>query len=261
MSIGSLPEQSHDVKTSVDKALGLLDVFAVGDRDVGVSELARRAGMPKSTAFRLLTILESNHFVKRQGQRYALGHHLFELGQRVPYCQHGSLRDIAVPFLEDLCRGSSETVHLAVLDGVEAIYINKIHGHARSHLASSIGSRVPVNCSGVGKALLAHSDQATIAEALQRGLRRRTAYSTISPRLMADELQRIREHGVAFDNEEAMVGINCVGAPILDASGQAIASISVAGPVGRFKPQRFASAVRRTAAAIARAAAERDGLC
>ncbi len=252
-AIRALTPSAQSGETSVDKALGLLSLFGVADRTVGVSELARRAGLPKSTAFRLLNILEANRLVERQGRQYALGHHLFELGQRVPFCQPGSLRDVSAPFLDDLRRASGETVHLAVLDGLEAIYIDKIHGRAESRCPSAIGRRVPANCSGVGKALLAYSDMAGITEVFRDGLRRRTPYSIILPRLMAEELQRIRQNNVAFDNEEAKVGINCVAAAVLDSSGRAIASVSIAGPVGRFNPKRFARAVDQAARSIAAA--------
>lgn len=253
-AIRALTPSTQNGETSVDKALGLLSLFGVADRSVGVSELARRAGLPKSTAFRLLNILEANRLVERQGRQYALGRHLFELGQRVPFCQPGSLRDVSAPFLDDLRRASNETVHLAVLDGLDAIYINKIHGRAESRCPSAIGRRVPANCSAVGKALLAYSDPASINEVLLGGLRRRTPYSIILPRLMGEELQRIRQHHVAFDNEEAKVGINCVAAPVLGSSGRAIASVSIAGPVGRFNPKRFARAVDQAARSIAAAA-------
>ncbi|WP_405970529.1 IclR family transcriptional regulator [Streptomyces sp. NBC_00988] len=242
-------------ETSVDKALQLLDVFTADDRCIGVAELARRAGLPKSTAFRLLTVLESNRLVARHGRQYTLGHHLFELGQRVPHCRPGGLRDTAAPFMEHLFQVSQETVHLAVLDGTDAMYIGKIRGRGRALCPSSIGSRAPAACTGVGKAMLAFSDPALIRQVIGEGLRRRTPFTIVAPRLLGNELGRIRAEGVAYDNEEAKVGVVCVAAPIFDASKNVIASVSITGTPGRFSPQRFAHEVERAALGITRAQA------
>jgi IclR family KDG regulon transcriptional repressor len=247
-------------ETSVDKALVLLDAFGTSEAAVGVSELARRAGLPKSTAFRLLATLEAHRLVVRRGRQYSLGHRLFELGQRVSYCQPASLRDMATPYLADLYQLSHETVRLAVLDGAEVAYIHDIHGHASVRSIINIGCRLPALCTAAGKAMLAFAPRETAHMALEQGLRRRTPFSIVAPNLLVAQLRRIRQSGVAFDHEECRVGLVCVAAPVLDADGTAVAAISMTGRGGNFAAEKFAPSVQKAAAAVSRAyAAARAG--
>lgn len=131
------PEQ----QTAVDKALTLLKQLAEHDREIGVSELARHTGLTKSTAFRLLGILQRNDLVERVGSNYRLGTQLFDLGTRVYGPTSLLLRERLLPHLADLYELTHETVHLAVLHDTDIVYINKIHGHraTRSPPASAPG--------------------------------------------------------------------------------------------------------------------------
>jgi IclR family KDG regulon transcriptional repressor len=238
--------------TSVDKALALLNSFEIGDLSVGVSELARRVRIPKSTAFRLLSILETNGMVVRDGNRYALGYRLFELGQRVPDLQPHRLRDIATPHMEDLYRLSGESVHLAVLDGCDVTYLSKIFGHRQSPCPTAIGRRTPAHCTAGGKALLAFSGPDRVRAMLSTGLIRRTPYTIVAPGLFVRELEQVRRRGFALDAEEAQIGVTCVAAPILSKDRHAVAALSISGPVGRFDPRRYTRQLSAVAAQVAR---------
>jgi IclR family transcriptional regulator, KDG regulon repressor len=236
--------------TSIGKALALLDAFTDDVPSMGASELARRAGVPKSTAHRLLCFLEGSGYVERAGTSFRLGRRLFELGNHIAYCRPRGLRDVALPYLTDLYERSHQVVHLAVLDGTDVLYLEKLFGHRHVRMPSHVGGRVPATCCGLGKALLAFGDTAAVDAAIAAGLRPRTPYTLASETLFRAELAHIRREGVAYDREEVALGLTCVAAPVRK-QGAAVAAVSLAGRSGAFDPTKLATAVRRAAAAIA----------
>ncbi|MCD9199814.1 IclR family transcriptional regulator [Aeromicrobium wangtongii] len=245
-------EADSSTTPSVMKALLLLDAFRGAGPTVGVSEIARRAGVSKSTAFRLLAHLERGGYVERHGTDYCLGRHLFELGNSVPICLPHGLRDVAAPLLGQLFTRTQKVVHLAVLDGTEVVYVEKLHGPGAVNVATTVGGRMPASCSSLGKAILAFSDRETIGRVLRSGLPRRTAYSIADPARLLQELGRVRAKGVAFDREEIQLGLVCAAAPVLR-DGRAVAAVSVSGQALGFNPESIAAEVHRTADAISRA--------
>jgi DNA-binding IclR family transcriptional regulator len=234
--------------TSVDRALALLDAFGAEGAPVGVTELARRAGLAKSTAHRLLSVLERRGLVTRQGVEYSLGLRLFELGSRVPVGTNGQLMDVAMPYLEELCALTRQTVHLAVLDDADTVYLAKLHGRSALPSPSRVGARLPAHCTGLGKAMLAFSPGAVVSRIVRHGLEPHTRHTIADPRVFAQHLDRIRHRGISFDQEETRLGLGCVAAPVLDSGDRALAAISVAGPVHLVA--HHTSAVRRTADSI-----------
>ena len=238
------------IDTSVGKALALLDALGSGSASLGVSELARRADLPKSTAFRLLACLEDAGYVDRLGTEYCLGRRLFELGNQIAYCRPSGLRDVALPYLSELFERTHHIVHLAVLDGVDVLYLEKLFGHDPTESPSHVGRRVPAACCGLGKAMLAFGSPESVRDVIAKGLERRTPYTIASANLFLDELARIRAEGVAFDREEVALGLTCVAAPILKGD-RAVAAVSVSGPTSRFDPATIVQPVRRAAASIA----------
>jgi DNA-binding IclR family transcriptional regulator len=215
-----------------------------------VSELARRADLPKSTAFRLLACLEEAGYVDRMGTAYCLGRRLFELGNQIAYCQPSGLRDIALPYLCELYERAHHIVHLAVLDGVDVLYLEKLFGHDPTKAPSHVGRRVPAACCALGKAMLAFGPPQSVRDVIEKGLQRRTPYTIAYPKLFLDELARVRKDGVAYDREEVALGLTCVAAPVLRGE-RAVAAVSVSGPTGRFDPATMVNPVRKAAAAIA----------
>ena len=138
----------------INRAVDLLAAFTHGPGSVlTLAELARRTGLPKPTLHRLLAALEVQGLVDRTASGYQLGIRLFELGEHVP--RKHKLREAALPFMQDLFEASHDTVHLAVLDGTDVVYLERIHGHRALNVASRVGGRLPAHCTGVGKALLA----------------------------------------------------------------------------------------------------------
>ncbi|MFJ7044379.1 IclR family transcriptional regulator [Streptomyces sp. JV178] len=243
-----------DQQTAVDKALVLLKSLAEQDGEIGVSELARRSGLTKSTAFRLLGILQRNDMVERVGSDYRLGTQLFDIGTRVYGQTSLQLRERLLPHLADLYVLTHETVHLAVLHNTDIVYVNKIHGHRATRSPSRIGARLPAYCTAVGKALLAFDHDAAEA-AVSAGLPQLTEYTITDPAAFHAELGHIRRTGIAYDRQEAAYGLTCVAVPIMGPVGRPVAAFSVAGAEHRFDRARFAPALRRVAYEATRAVA------
>lgn len=245
------PAETGGHLASVSKALMLLDIMRSAPGPVGVSMLARDAGMPKSTTFRLLAYLEQSGFVERAGKAYQLGWRLFELGNHVEHCRPSGLREIALPYLADLHARTGMNVHLAVLSGTDVVYLEKIHGLRSIPIGTSVGTRMPATISALGKAMLAYADRATLREVFESGLEGRTPYSLRQPGQLIAQLRETRETGVAYDREESQLGINCVAAPI-HADGEVIAALSVCGPTRPVSAEAHADLVRVAARDISR---------
>ena len=227
------------VLSSVSKALELLETFTAEKPELSLSELARRIGAHKSSAFRLLSTLEAHGFVQRSqtGRGYRLGWKPLELAGRLRY----GLRELAAPFLEELAGRSGEIVHLSVLDGTQIVYLDK-HGRSQPLTVSTrVGGRSPAHASAMGKALLAGLSAAELRRLLGgRRLARFTPNTITDARRLARELEAIRRQGFALDDEEAFPGIRCVAAPLRDREGRVLAAVSVTVPAQRMGARRQA---------------------
>lgn len=234
----------------LDKATALLSGFQPGESEVGLAELARRAGVAKPTAHRLLADLETWALVERTPGGYRLGLRLFELGQVVP--RQRELQETASPYLADLYEATRETVHLAVPDGAEVVYVQKLAAPGGPLIPSRLGGRMPAHCTGVGKALLAFGPPERLAAVLNAGLSRVAPRTTVLPGMLGKELAEIRLKGIAEEHEESAVGVACVAAPIIGPDGLALAAISITGWSNRLSATRVAPAVRTAALALSR---------
>jgi DNA-binding IclR family transcriptional regulator len=228
----------------------VLQAFQPSDAQLTLAEITRRTGLPKTTVHRLLAELQQSGLIERTSDGVRLGMGLFELGQLVP--RQRGLRESAMPFLNDLYEATRETVHLAVLEQHEVVYIAKITGRAAPAVPSRVGGRMPTYCTGVGKVLLAYAPPETRRAVLDGPLHRRTPYTIVMPGRLRRELAAVRRRGLAFENEESSLGIACVACAVFDQAGQAVAAVSIAGWVNRLDTTRVASAVRTAALGISR---------
>jgi len=235
---------------SVTKALRLLDVFRSGGPVLGVSELARQAGVAKSTAFRLLALLEEAELVERDGRGYRLSWRLFELGNTVQHRWPSGLREIAAPWLTEVFVQSRQVVHLTVLEGNDVLFLDKVSGPKSLRLPTSVGCRLPASVTASGKVMLAFSPAARVRDVLEGGLSARTRYSITEPGRLAMELKRVRESGFAVDREEMNLGVVGVAAPVITGAN-VIAAVSIVGSVTQFDLEANASLVRNAARRIA----------
>ncbi|MFF0087043.1 IclR family transcriptional regulator [Streptomyces canus] len=233
----------------LDKAAAILDCFIPGGEAFRLSELSVRSGLPKPTVHRLAADLVRLGWLERSGPHYRLGAKLFELGSLVPH--RLDLREAALPFLQDLFEATRETVHLGVREGLEIVYLERIHGHEALRLPSRIGGSLPLSCTGVGKALLAFSGPELTEELLSQPLPSLTPHSITDPARLRMALEKTRVSGLAYEEQEAALGVSCIAAPVFD-GGAAVAALSVAVPRDRFSPAQLAPAVRTAALGLSR---------
>jgi DNA-binding IclR family transcriptional regulator len=239
---------------SIQRAAALLRALA-GDSALGVSELARRTGLHKSTVSRLLATLASEALVEREpgSDKYRLGLELARLAGQV--ARFGDLKVAAHPALLALGAEARETVHLAVRDGDEVVNVEEFAGPHLVRQASWLGRRTPLHCVANGKALLAFAPRTVIERVLDSPLSAITPRTTTDPRELRAELQRVRERGYAVALGEVEEGLHAVAAPVLGADGFAIAAVSVSGPSYRVTPERLPELGALTVATAKRIAA------
>ncbi len=247
-----------DPRSVLGRAVRILRCFTSGDDTLSFGEVTRRTNIPKATVYRLAKELSELRIVECTGEGVRLGIGLFELGELVP--RQRSLREAALPYMQDLQQATEKTVHLAILDRREVLYIEKLPGRSGPELPSRVGGRMPAYCTGVGKAMLAHSDPALIQEIIDIGLRRRAPHTIISARVLGQQLSHIRELGVAFEHEESSRGVECVACPVLRPDGSPIAALSISGWVNRLDAAKFAPAVKTAALSFSRQLRENSEL-
>jgi len=229
------PDKDPSTATAVERALNILEATAQRREGLNNSEISRRLAIPKSSASYILRVLDRRGYLRRDVQtgRYRLGLKVLSLGKDA---QAGvdlagvNLVDVALPFMRGLSEKIGMTVHLAVLDQGEAVYVEKVEAPGFFKVNTWVGRRMYLHSTSVGKALLAWMPKAE-AEAIlrQQGLKKRTPKTIISvPRLVA-ELERVRQLGHAVDDEENSLGARCLGAPIFDAGGNVAAALGVSG--------------------------------
>lgn len=239
---------------SAGRVLDLLDLLSRSG-PLGVSEIARRMAISKTVAWRLAdTLHERGYAVKDPDtRRYMLGLKVLELSASVRY--RLEIVKVARPYIEELVGKCDETVDLGVYDRNEVVFVDKKESTRSVRMVSSIGRRLPLHCTGTGKALLAFLPDSEIDRVISRGLARYTDNTITTPEDLRRELARIRADGYAVDRQEFEMGVKCVGAPVLNPDGKAVAAISIAGPAARITDERIpalAEMVKAAAEGIAR---------
>ncbi|MGD8933470.1 MAG: IclR family transcriptional regulator [Gammaproteobacteria bacterium] len=217
----------------IDRMSSLLDAVARYPEPVSLKVLAAETGLHSSTAFRILDSMLSNGFIERDaGGKYKLGRKLLSLGSRVN--AQSDVRQVALPVMARLRDELGESVNLTIREGDEVVYIEKATPNRMMHVQQLVGSRAPLHVTAVGKLMLAMGGEDEC-----RGYATRTnlpAYTrnTINdlPALL-QEAERLRSQGYAYDDEEAEIGVGCIGTLIYDASGNIIAGLSISAPIER----------------------------
>jgi DNA-binding IclR family transcriptional regulator len=237
-------------KSVLARGLSLLNAFGPADVDLTLTELAARTGLPKPTAHRLLAELVGWGGLERTDHGYRLGMRLFVLGQRVP--RPRGLREAALPYLEDLYEASHENIHLAVLDGIDTLFLEKVSGRRSMPIISRVGGRLPAYCTATGKLFLAYGSAGYFQRVAAAGLHRYTPRTTTMPGMLRKELDRVLERGYGVNHEECEVGVSAVAAPVFDRHKRLLAAISITGNGSRLDLDRLAPAVRTAAFAVSR---------
>lgn len=223
------------------KARLILEAFRIDDIDLSLSELSRRTGISKASVHRLAQELLEWGMLERSGTEYRLGMRAFELGSRVP--RFRVLRDAVRPYMENLHRATGETVHLAVLDGLEILYLEKIAGGPRATRPSRIAGRMPLYCTATGKVILAFSAPTLLDELLARPLERLTPSTIVLPGLIREQVRKAHEAGHATESEETAIGYCSVAVPLLGRGGLLLAALSITAPTFRAQTAKYIAAL------------------
>jgi DNA-binding IclR family transcriptional regulator len=244
-------ESRYNVR-ALERGLNILRVLADG-RAWKLSDISAAAQVSNSTTFRLLSTLASFGFVERDEHTgsYRLGLACLELARA--YHDASDIRRQARPVMEDLRNQTKETVHLAVLDGWDVVYLEKLQGlHAIGMMSSSVGGRSPSHCTGLGKVLLAHLDLAEVrAHFEQTGLTCYTSTTITDVDALLSHLQQVYAQGYALDLGEHESEVHCLAVPVQGMDGRTLAAISVSGPSARIdaiaQDEGFVEAIKEAA--------------
>jgi len=237
------PRPKRQRLSSVATALRLLKAFSEDEVEIGISTLARRLGIAKSTAHRLAVTLVSEGMLEqdRDGGKYRLGIALFRLGVLVR--RRMNVSNEARPHLYELREKINETVHLAILDGTDIMYVYNFESTHAIRMRSDIGVRKPAYCTAEGQAILAFQPQEVIDGVVAAGLAPRTPRTITGADKFLKALAAVRQRGCAVEEEESEIGMVGIAAPIRDDSGEVVAAVGVAGPATRLTRKAAAGAI------------------
>ncbi len=219
--------------SSVASALRVLKVFSAAEAELGISAIAQRLGLAKSTVHRLSVTLASEGFLEQNPDngRYRLGMSLFELGALVR--QRMDVSKQARPLLGALRDRTQEAVHLAVMMDTSIMYLHNLESSQAIGIRSYIGARKPAFCTAEGRVLLAFASKEVLAAVLRERLVARTPRTITSAKALLKTLEEVRQAGYAIDDEESEIGMRGIAAPIRDIWGRVVAAASLAGPTQR----------------------------
>ncbi|MFF9909304.1 IclR family transcriptional regulator [Streptomyces sp. NPDC013457] len=239
---------------AVGRALDILELFLTGDETLSAPDVVRRLGLPRTTVHELLTTLAARSYlvpVPDQPGRYRLGVRTYQLGSR-----YAEQLDLAAEGRQVACEVASicdETVHVALLEDTDVIYVAKVDSTHAVRMVSAAGRRLPAHCTAVGKMLLASLPPAELESRIDgRELVAMTPNSITGHDALRSALAEIRERGVAVEHQESNPDVSCVAAPVRDSSGRVVAALSVSVPVIRWSEGRE----RELAALAAKGAAD-----
>ena len=221
-------------------ALRLLKAFSEKDDEIGISTLAKRLGIAKSTVHRLAVTLVSEGMLEQDPDsgKYRLGIALFGLGALVRRRMNVSTQ--ARPYLFALREKTNETVHLAILDGAEIMYVYNLESPQAIRMRSDLGLRKPAYATAEGQAILAFQPIETVEQIIRQGLLPRTPQTITDPARLMRTLDTIRQRGCAIEDEESEIGMRCIAAPIRNDAGEVVAAVAVAGPASRLSKKAIA---------------------
>lgn len=252
-------ERSGNVQV-LSRAIAILNHLAQADGGASLTEVGNAVGLAASTTHRLLTSLESERYVRFDAETklWSVGVQAFIMGNG--FLRTRDLVRLARPHMRTLMEASGETVNLAIEDQGAAVYLSQVECREMMRTFARLGARVPMHCSGVGKALLSALDETLLNRHIDRHGQTRMTARTITGRsdLMAD-LAAARARGYAIDDEEHAVGLRCVAAPIFNEHGDAVGAVSLSGPMARITDARIATLGASVAAASVRIMAEIAG--
>lgn len=241
-----------NIINSVTKTLTLIELLD-SDGEQGVTEISRKMGFEKSMVHRMLNTLKAKHYVRQNPDnlKYSNSYKLYEIGQNV--LRRAGLPKMALRFMNELAAAAPQgSVNLAVREGGEAVYVEKVESAATIAVSLKIGQSLPLYCSATGKALLMFQARDQVRHLINSmSMEKHTANTIVDAEALLEELDKARERGFAIDDQEHLPGIRCAAAPVFDGRGQTIAALSVSSPAmagqGRDSLEATGLAVKKTA--------------
>jgi len=214
---------------SVVRALDILELLD-SEGEMGITEIARKLDMEKSTVYRSINTLRARHYVSQDQDtlKYSNSYKLFEMGHNV--ARNTGLPKMAFRFMRQLAKVSKGAVNLGVRDGMKVVYIDKIESDETVKVCMKIGQAIPLYCTGLGKALLAYTPEREVRSLFREPFERLTYATLKDVDALIEDLAKTRRRGYSIDNEEHLMGISCVASPAFNAKGETIAALSVATP-------------------------------
>src|SRR5437763_1227224 len=238
--------------SSVANAIRLLTSFSGEEDELGITTLATRLRLAKSTVHRLATTLTAAGFLEQsETGKYRLGVALFELGALVR--RRMDVANEARPKLRELLEKTGETVQLGIVDHFSVLYVYEMESRHAIRMAAAVGARAPLHCTAVGKVLLAYQPPEYVKQVIAHGLKAHTQKSVTRREALLEMLADVAEREHAIDDEESESGLRAVAAPVRNHTGNVIAALGVAAPVQRMTKrdmQTCVPSVIATAAAV-----------
>jgi DNA-binding IclR family transcriptional regulator len=238
-------------ETVTGRVLRVLAAFTAERPELALTELSRRAGLPLTTAHRLVgELAEWGALERGTDGRYRIGLRLWEVGALAP--RGLGLRESAMPFLEDLYEVTKQNVQLAVLDGTEVVYVERISGRGAVNVITRVGGRLPLHATGVGLVLLANADPELQEQVLAAPLKRYTAKTMCDPDEVRRALADVRRTGVAVSDGQIELIALSIAAPVHGPRGDVVAALSVVVPAETSDARAYVPVVRAAARGISR---------
>ena len=239
----------------IDRLLDIIELLSLEKDGLGVTEIGNRTGLHKSTVHRIVSALAERGYIEKVPGRgvYKIGLKLVEISS--VYLNSIELKTEARPYLHELTSKLGHPSHLAILDGTDAVYIDKVEVVSNIRLYSQIGRRIPVYCSALGKCLLSGLPECDVREIVSRCSFEKYTEKTLDSETLLQQVRRVASAGWAVDDEEHDKGIRCIAAPVYDYRGKVIAAVSIAGPAAAVAPQNdgeTAEIVKETALNISK---------
>lgn len=224
---------------SIDRAVAILECFNEEDKELRLSEISERLNLNKSTAHGIITTLKYHGFISQdeESQKYKLGIRFIEFGDLVTNSLN--IRNAVLPVINEICDKIEETVHVAMLDGLDIVWIEKKECTKSIKTSTKIGARLPAYTTADGKVILSYLDKDKIANYLPKKIPKFTQNTITKKSEFVKKLEETKKNGYTIDNEEFIEGIKCVAAPIFDHEGNVKFSLSTTGPAFRMTEEKI----------------------
>lgn len=224
---------------SIDRAVKIIECFNEERKELKLSEISERLGLNKSTVHGIITTLKYNGFISQDNetQKYKLGIRFIEFGDLV--INSINIRNAVLPVIDEVCAKIEETVHVAMLDGIDVVWIEKRECTKSIKTSTKIGARLPAYSTADGKIIICYQDNDKIINYLPKRIPKHTQNTITNKAQFINKLEEMKKNSCAIDNEEYIEGIRCVAAPIFDHDGKVRFSLSTTGPAFRMTDERI----------------------